>query len=81
MASTWISYNDLAWTEGLLATQSDYEKESLVYFDLIKRTATEPPGTLLHLGSGAGGHDTFFKLHFFYRDWFGSQPGNAEHSA
>ena len=64
MASTWISYNDLAWTESLLATQSDYEKESLVYVDLIKRTATEPPGTLLHLGSGAGGHDTFFKRHF-----------------
>ena len=64
MASTWISYNYLAWTEDWLAKPSDYEKEALVYVDLIKRTATEPPRTLLHLGSGAGGHDTFFKRHF-----------------
>jgi ubiquinone/menaquinone biosynthesis C-methylase UbiE len=36
----------------------------MVYVDLIKRTASEPPSTLLHLGSGAGGHDRIFKRHF-----------------
>ena len=64
MASTWISYNDLAWTEDWLANPSDYEEEVLIYVDLIKRTATEPPRTLLHLGSGAGGFDWIFKRHF-----------------
>ncbi|MBN1270776.1 MAG: class I SAM-dependent methyltransferase [Candidatus Aminicenantes bacterium] len=64
MASTWKAYNDLAWTEDLLADPAAYEDEVNVYIDLIKRTAAEPPRTLLHLGSGAGGHDTTFKRHF-----------------
>ena len=64
LASPWISYNDLAWTEDWLANPSDYEEEVLICVDLIKRTATEPPRTLLHLGSGAGGHDWIFKRHF-----------------
>lgn len=64
MASTWISYNDLAWTEDWLADPAGYEHEVMVYVDLIKRTAADPPSTLLHLGSGAGGYDVFFKRHF-----------------
>lgn len=64
MASTWISYNDLAWTEDWLADPAEYEDEVMVYVDLIKRTAAEPPRTLLHLGSGAGGYDSIFKRHF-----------------
>lgn len=64
MASTWIAYNDLAWTEDWLADPAEYEDEVMVYVDLIKRTAAEPPKTLLHLGSGAGGHDRIFKRHF-----------------
>lgn len=64
MASSWISYNDLAWTEDWLADPAGYEHEVMVYVDLIKRTAAEPPSTLLHLGSGAGGYDVFFKRHF-----------------
>ncbi len=64
MASTWIAYNDLAWTEDWLADPAEYEDEVMVYVDLIKRTASEPPSTLLHLGSGAGGHDSIFKRHF-----------------
>ena len=64
MASTWISYNDLAWTEDLLVNPADYEDEVLVYIDLIKRTAAESPITLLHLGSGAGGQDLIFKRNF-----------------
>jgi len=63
MASTWLAYNELAWTEDLLADPAEYEDEVEVYVDLIKRTAAEPPRTLLHLGSGAGGHDHVFKRH------------------
>jgi ubiquinone/menaquinone biosynthesis C-methylase UbiE len=64
LASTWVAYNDLAWTEDWLADPAEYEDEVMVYVDLIKRTAVEPPSTLLHLGSGAGGHDRIFKQHF-----------------
>ena len=64
MASTWISYNELAWTEDWLADPSEYEDEVMVYVDLIKRASAEPPGTLLHLGCGAGGHDRTLKKHF-----------------
>jgi ubiquinone/menaquinone biosynthesis C-methylase UbiE len=64
MGSTWIAYNDLAWTEDWVANPSEYENEVMVYVELIKHTATKPPITLLHLGSGAGGHDSIFKRHF-----------------
>lgn len=64
MASIWLAYNELAWTEDLLADPAEYDDEVEVYVDLIKRTAAEPPRTLLHLGSGAGGHDRVFKRHF-----------------
>jgi ubiquinone/menaquinone biosynthesis C-methylase UbiE len=64
VASSWIAYNELAWTEDLLADPANYEGEVAGYVDLIKRTAAEPPSTLLHLGSGAGGHDWIFKRHF-----------------
>ena len=64
MTDRWISYNDLALTEDFLADPSEYEEEVPFYVDLIKRTATAPPRTLLHLGSGAGGHDRIFKRHF-----------------
>jgi ubiquinone/menaquinone biosynthesis C-methylase UbiE len=59
-----MSYNELAWTEDLLANPDDYEEEVLTYVNLIKRTALEPPKTLLHLGSGAGGQDWIFKRYF-----------------
>ena len=59
-----MAYNDLAWTEGWLADPADDEDEAEVYVGLIKRTAAEPPRTLLHLASGAGGHDRIFKRHF-----------------
>lgn len=64
MASSWISYNDLAWTEDLLANPAEYENEVKVYVDLINQISSDPPRTLLHLGSGAGGHDFIFKRHF-----------------
>jgi ubiquinone/menaquinone biosynthesis C-methylase UbiE len=64
MGSTWISYNDLAWTEEMLASPSDYKKEAQICINLINSTAPEHPHTMLHLGSGAGGHDIFFKRQF-----------------
>lgn len=64
MASNWVSYNELAWIDDLLADPVDCEKEVSLYVELIKRAAVEPPRTLLHLGSGAGWHDITFKQHF-----------------
>jgi SAM-dependent methyltransferase len=64
VASSWIAYNELAWTEDLLADPSDYEGEVACYVDLIKENFLHAPGTLLHLGCGAGGYDSIFKLHF-----------------
>lgn len=64
LASTWMAYNDLAWTEDWLADPAEYEDEAMVYVDLIKTAATTPVNTMLHLGSGAGGHDSIFKRHF-----------------
>nr|NJM03640.1 class I SAM-dependent methyltransferase [Desulfobacula sp.] len=64
MASSWLAYNELAWTEDLLADPSDYEGEAGGYVDLIKGSGLHAPGTLLHLGCGAGGYDAVFKRHF-----------------
>lgn len=64
MASTWISYSELAWTEDWLANPSEYKDEVMFYIDLIKANSINTPSTLLHFGCGAGGHDTFFKQHF-----------------
>ena len=64
MASMWIAYNELSWTEDLLADPAEYEDEVKTYVELIKRTAEERPKTLLHLGSGAGSHDHIFKREF-----------------
>ncbi len=64
MASDWISYNELAWTEDFLADPTDYEDEVNEYAHLINSIADEPVHTVLHLGCGAGGHDIYFKKHF-----------------
>lgn len=64
MTSPWLAYNDLAWTEDYFVNPGDCEEEVALYVDLIKRSSTKPPRTLLHLGSGAGGHDGIFKRHF-----------------
>jgi ubiquinone/menaquinone biosynthesis C-methylase UbiE len=64
VASSWIAYNELAWTEDFLADPLDYEGEAGGYVDLIRGSALHAPGTLLHLGCGAGGYDAVFKRHF-----------------
>lgn len=63
MASNWISYNELAWTEDFLADASEYENEVGEYINMIKSAAKKPVHTVLHLGCGAGGHDRYFKKH------------------
>ena len=64
MASDWISYNQLAWTEDFLADPEDYEQEVAHFADLLRQHADPPVNTLLHLGCGAGGQDYFFKRYF-----------------
>lgn len=64
MASTWLAYNELAWTEDLLADPAECAEEAGFYVDQIRQAAPEPPRTLLHLGCGAGGMDHVFKRHF-----------------
>jgi len=64
LGSKWISYNDLAWTEDLLADPTDYEDEVKSYINLLHKATEIPLHTMLHLGCGAGGHDTYFKQHF-----------------
>ena len=41
LTSTWIAYNDLAWTEDWLADPAEYEHEVMVYVDLIKNNSVE----------------------------------------
>lgn len=64
MASDWISYNQLAWTEDFLADPAEYEQGVAHFTALIRQHADPPVHTLLHFGCGAGGHDRFFKQYF-----------------
>jgi len=64
MTSSWIAYNELAWTEDLLVDPADCEAEAAEYVELIRRGSSPAPETLLHLGCGAGGLDAVFKRHF-----------------
>ena len=60
----WKAYNELAWTDKILAPLETYEKETLFYIDILKKSLTKHPTTLLHLGCGAGRHDYHFKKYF-----------------
>ncbi|MFP4111692.1 MAG: class I SAM-dependent DNA methyltransferase [Candidatus Woesearchaeota archaeon] len=64
MASNWISYNELAWTEDFLADSKKYKDEVNKYVGLINDTAEKPINTVLHLGCGSGGHDFHFKKYY-----------------
>lgn len=59
-----IAYNELAWTEDFLASPEECEDEVLFYIDRILEASEKKPGTLLHLGCGAGNHDVHFRKHF-----------------
>lgn len=43
MTSSWAAYNELAWTEDLLADSGDDEDEVGEYVDLIKRNSSHIP--------------------------------------
>jgi len=60
----WITYNQLAWTDTILARPEDFEEEATTYVNLIKPHLSATSPTMLHLGCGAGGHDFHFKRHF-----------------
>jgi len=62
--SKWSSYNELAWTEPIIAPPEQYADETELYCRAIKEHSRIEPKTLLHLGSGAGVNDYTFKKHF-----------------
>jgi SAM-dependent methyltransferase len=63
-AQKWLSYDELAWTETILAPPGDYKEETERYCQAIKMHSQVDAKTLLHLGSGAGINDFTFKDHF-----------------
>ena len=60
----WLSYNELAWLEPIVAPPEEYAGETELYCKLIKEHALIETKTLLHLASGAGINDYTFKKHF-----------------
>ncbi len=58
-----ISYNELAWTNHIIAPPEDYVEKTGTYCQLISENAVIPVKTLLHLASGAGINDFTFKKH------------------
>jgi len=62
--NTYISYDDLAWTEVIITSPKEYEKEVKPLCKAILDNSKTKPSTLLHLGCGAGGYDYTFKKYF-----------------
>lgn len=60
----WKAYEVLAWTDQYLADPERYRQEAQWYVEAIRQAHGGTPHSLLHLGSGAGGHDRHFKEHF-----------------
>ena len=60
----WLSYNDLAWTELIIAPPEDCKEEAALFCQVIKEHSRVDVKTLLHLGCGAGIYDYTFKKHF-----------------
>lgn len=60
----WTVYNDLAWTEHILAPPESYKDEAWIYIKSLKDHVPGDNPTMLHLGCGAGGYDFHFKKHF-----------------
>ena len=60
----WLAYNDLAWTERIIAPPDEYAKETEPLINAIKEHSVNEVRTLLHLGCGAGGNDYTFKRYY-----------------
>ncbi len=60
----WKAYNELAWTDKILAPPESYREEAMTYVKVMERFIKVPFPTMLHMGCGAGGHDFHFKQHF-----------------
>ncbi|MBM4451606.1 MAG: class I SAM-dependent methyltransferase [Chloroflexi bacterium] len=60
----WLAYNELAWTEPIIAPPEEYAEETEQYIKVIKEHSKIEVKTLLHIGCGAGGNDYTFKEHF-----------------
>ncbi len=58
----WTAYNELAWTEPIMAPPESCGSEAAIYIEAIKEASKA--SSLLHMGCGAGGHDYHFKQHF-----------------
>ncbi len=59
--NNWISYNELAWVDPIIAPPEEHAAETEKLYRLIRDNSRFAPGTLLHLGSGAGLNDYTFK--------------------
>jgi ubiquinone/menaquinone biosynthesis C-methylase UbiE len=57
-------YNDLANWWPLLSAPEDYADEAEFFYQTIMETASNPPRTLLELGSGGGNNASHLKAHF-----------------
>ncbi len=60
----WLGYNELAWTEALLAGPDEVIKEAAIYLSAIEDNLKSSGRAMLHLGCGAGMHDYIFKRTF-----------------
>lgn len=60
----WLAYNDLAWTEHIIAPPDEYAKETEPLINAIKEHSVNEVKTLLHLGCGAGSNDYIFKRYY-----------------
>ena len=60
----WLAYDELAWTEQIIAPPDEYAEETEFLVNAIKEHSKIKVKTLLHLGCGAGGNDYIFKRHY-----------------
>ncbi|XUW99779.1 MAG: class I SAM-dependent methyltransferase [Dehalogenimonas sp.] len=62
--SKWLAYDELAWTEHIIASPDDYAEETEPLINAVKEYSLNEARTLLHLGCGAGGNDYIFKRYY-----------------
>lgn len=62
--TTWLAYNDLAWTDSLITSPEECKEETEYFVRAIRDHSRIEVQTLLHLGCGAGMNDYTFKRHF-----------------